>query len=50
MILVTGAIGTIGSAVIQHLVTQNAPVRALVREFVQNSNYWSCGQMGEVQQ
>jgi uncharacterized protein YbjT (DUF2867 family) len=38
MILVTGATGTIGSAVIQHLVSQNIPVRALVRDKNKVSN------------
>jgi uncharacterized protein YbjT (DUF2867 family) len=32
MILVTGATGTIGSAVIQHLISQNVPIRALLRD------------------
>jgi uncharacterized protein YbjT (DUF2867 family) len=38
MILVTGATGTIGSAVIQHLVSKNIPVRVLVRDKNKASN------------
>jgi uncharacterized protein YbjT (DUF2867 family) len=38
MILVTGATGTIGSAVIQHLTSQNVPIRALLRDVKKGSH------------